>query len=211
MELPAWLLFEVKEQGKECFPSSINDASSNLRLMQKLLILSKEESVLRILTSAVIVLKKTGGLLESIEISSTMIHDDLSGGIRFLPKMLLAAADLIDEAAKLIQLAGETARSNEKNWLTYEMQMARVNSEANYKKSRSRCDAVFPMDELVKGIKIKEVCLPKTKISCAVCNKSLDFEQANIFEEQKNSDITEGFRLIFLCEDCLKKKSNGGN
>ena len=126
------LLFEAKEQGKECFPSSINDASSNLRLVQKLLILSNEESVLRLLTSAAIVLKKTSGLLESIEISSTMIHDDLSGGVRFLPKMLLAAADLIDEAAKLIQLAGETARSNEKNWLKYEKQLARQNSEADY-------------------------------------------------------------------------------
>ena len=125
-ELPARLLVETKEQGKECFPSSINDASSNLRLVQKLLILNNEESVLHLLTSAAMVLKKTSGLIESIEFSSTMIRDDLSGGVRFLPKMLLVAADLIVGAAKLTRLAGETARSNEKNWLKYEKQLART-------------------------------------------------------------------------------------
>lgn len=124
-QLPAWLLFEVKEQGKECFPSSINDASSNLRLMQKLLILSNEESVLRLLTSAAIVLKKTAGLLESIEISSTMIHDDLSGGIRFLPKMLFTASNMIIEAMNLTRQAEEAAQSNEKNWSIYEGQLVR--------------------------------------------------------------------------------------
>jgi len=210
-QLPAWLLFEVKEQGKECFPSSINDASSNLRLVQKLLILSNEESVLRLLISAAIVLKKTEGLLESIEISSTMIHDDLSGGIRFLPKMLFAAADLIDEATKLTQLAGETARSNEKNWLKYEKQLAR-------QKSPSRCDTVFPMWELASGFKIKEVSLPKSQVSCSDCGKLLEINKVNIFEELKNSDRAEGLEnrdptigFVFLCDECLGKKTKRGS
>lgn len=214
-ELPARSLFEVKDQSKECFPSSINDTSSNLRLVQKLLILNNEESVLDLLTSASIVLKKTAGLLESIEISSTMIHDDLSGGVRFLPKMLSVAADLIVEAAKLTRLAGETAQSNEENWSKYEQQITRVNSEVDYEKSRSRCDAVFPMWELITGLKMKEESPSNAKFACSVCDKIMELDEVNVFEEQKDPVGTEGLtnrepimRIILLCKECLKKKQD---
>ena len=73
------------------------------------------------------------------------------------------------------------------------------------------------MWELARGFKIKEVSLPKTQISCHVCKKTLEFNEVNIFEEQKNPDITEGLenrdptiRLVFLCDECLRKKQKGG-
>jgi len=105
----------LKEVNEQTFKLPFPDPEDNQLFIKQFIIMKNEEKILRELFNAQKLLRQASELVEKIDLTPALFHNDLTGP-RQLPRFLLVASELIFEGATTTRTVADLIQSNESNW-----------------------------------------------------------------------------------------------